>query len=152
MQMLVTDNLLVFSLLPLGYGSGGGFGKYSGAYSPAIGIIYGILFSAPAWWLPLFALAGWISEKPSPARDALGNITDHHADAEDYVYLAIRGLIGAVPYLALYFVGIDTWIMLTFVAAWPLSVYIGTKLPKLNAWQWSEILRYFTVGIVIQSI
>lgn len=140
--------LLLLLLLPLGYGSGGGFGRASGFFSPIIGLIFGILFGVSGWPLILFALAGWISEKPSPARNALGQITDGYGRRADYLRMARRGLIGAVPYLPLMFFA-PTWIMLAFIPAWPASVFIGTKMPGFSAWQWSEILRYFIVGIVV---
>ena len=139
--------LLTLSLLPLGRLSGGWLG-HSGLYSPIIGLIFGLLFGVTDWWLVGFALAGWWSESFSPARDSLGDITDGEGDKYDYINLAERGVLGTMPYLLLSFLAPVYWVF-AFVIAWPLSTYFGTKLPKYTAWQWSEILRYFLVGIPV---
>jgi len=135
--------LLVSSLIPLGHLSGGNW--KSGLFSPITGLVFGLLFGVYDYWLIGFALAGWLSEKPSPAADSLGAITDGHGTYKDYLNLAKRGLISACFYLPLWLVA-DTYPMLAYVISWPLSAYIG-RLG--NAWRISEMLRYFLVGLVI---
>ena len=161
---------LILALIPLGRWSGGAHNQYEKRWrylykfsSPLIGIIFGLLFNVTGWPLMLFAMAGWLSEKFSPARDSLGDITDGVGNTQDYVNLAERGVLGAMPYLFLAPLA-DTYLMLAFVVSWPLSAFIGTLLPnrerhlprtklkhhfQYDAWEWSEILRYFLVGVII---
>lgn len=148
------DNLLALMLFPLGRGAGGAFGKWSKLCSPLIGVIFGLLLGVHDWWLAGFALAGWLSEKPDPASDALGRITDGVGERKDYIKLAIRGAVGAIPYLPLYFVT-NVLPLLAFTVAWPVAAYIGTKLSKYSkysAWEWSEILRYFLAWLFIYGV
>jgi hypothetical protein len=139
---MVPVETCVFSLVLLGRGSGGHFGIFSKLCSPLIGVVFGLLLGVTEeWQLLAFALAGWLSEKPDPASDSLGAITDGHGTLKDYLQLSKRGLIGAVPYLPLSLFA-PAYCLLLFVFAWPFAVYVGTKLPRFNAWEWSEILRY----------
>jgi len=144
------EYLLVNSLLPLGYLSGGNW--KSGLFSPLIGLVFGLLLSVNWYWLPLFALCGWVAEKPSPAANAIGAITEGRSNYRDYLALAKRGLIYASFYLPLYFVTPQALCLLGMTVMWPLSAFIGTKLPKLTAWQWSETLRYTLVGLTLSQI
>mgnify|MGYP003652955336 CR=1 FL=1 len=140
--------LLVLSLIPLGYLSGGNW--KSGLFSPLIGLVFGLLLSVNWYWLPLFALLGWLAEKPSPAANAIGNITDGHSSWRDYLALAKRGLIYGAFYLPMYFVTPDALWMLGMTVMWPLSAWIGSKTS--NAWRTSECLRYALVGLTLLLI
>ena len=155
---MILELILLLLLMPLGRGAGGGFGNtYSGFCSPTIGIIFGILLGVNLLWLPLFAVAGWLSEKPDPASDVLGTITDGFNVGKEWSELFKRGAIGAVPYLFLT-AWIDTYWLLSFIFAWPLAVYIGKHLPELefpyptDTWEWSEALRYILAGVPLLFI
>jgi len=143
---MYTVKLIALLLLPLlGRASGGAFGSLSGLYAALIGVAFGVISGFTGWELLLFAVAGRASEAIDPASDALGNITDGHGSRQDWVDLTMRGVIGALPYLFLIWI-FPAYLMLIFIPAWPLAVWVGTKLPKYSAWEWSEILRYTFVG------
>jgi hypothetical protein len=142
--------ILILVLIPLGYGSGGGWKHIpSGVFSPLIGVVFGLLLGVYDLWLIGFAVAGWLSEKPSPAKQAMGAITDGYGTTDDYTDLAQRGAVSALLYLPLLYIA-PVYPILAFIIAWPLSAYIGTKLPG-SAWTWSETLRYFLVGVVVYT-
>jgi hypothetical protein len=153
----------LFLLIPLGYLSGGGW--KSGLFSPVIGVVFGVLFGAVGWWLVAFAIAAWLSEMVSPAKYCTGVITDGAiltADGAErgrawfetdylcnrpYLGVAVRGLIGVVPYIPIVIVA-PVWLILVQAIAFPLALYIGTKLP-ISAWTFAETARYFIVGCFI---
>ena len=161
---------LLLALLPLGRYAGGAHNDQERPYrllfkpcSPAIGVIFGLLLGASGWPLAGFAVAGWLAEKPDPDSDALGAIVHGEEDLDEYTALAWRGAVAALCYLVL-MPWYDTAALTAFVVAYPLAAFIGTKLPsrdrafsrhvwqdwlQYDAWEWSEILRYFLAGLFI---
>lgn len=155
---------ILFVLLPLlGRGAGGHFGRRSKLCSPVIGVIFGLLLGVTGWALLAFALIGWASEKTSPAKYCTGLITDNFIAvpsrqwawfevpflrANPWIGVTVRGGLSALWYLTLWPVAV-VYPMLAYIAAWPLGLYIGTKLPLLSAWDWAEILRPTLVGVCI---
>ena len=160
------DLLILFLLVPLGYLSGGAW--KSGLFSPIIGMAFGVLIDVRDWWLLAFAIAGWLSEMVSPAKYCTGVITDgailtadgkvrdrawfetDYLCARPYLGVAVRGLIGVVPYIPLVAVA-PVWMISVQAIAFPLSLYIGTKSP-ISAWTFAETARYFIVGCAIYFI
>lgn len=152
--------LLTLSLIPLGYLSGGNW--KSGLFSPIIGIVFGLLLHVTWYWLPLFALIGWIAESISPARYCTGLIVDRYKHVPDrkwawfeiryfrehpWLGVTFRGLLGALVYMPLCYIEPKAILMLTFIPAWPLALYIGTRFK--DTWKIAESLRYALVGLLL---
>jgi hypothetical protein len=154
--------ILLLSLPALGRGSGGHFGKWSVICAPLIGIVYGLILGVYDYWLIAFALTMWIAEKPSPAKFCTGLITDgyQHIKGRGYAlweikYLrdrpwlgvTVRGFISFLIFLPLaYF---HSWAFIAWIVVWPLALWIGSKLPFLDAWENAEILRYPLIGLAL---
>jgi hypothetical protein len=157
--------------IALAYLAGSISGGASKAGSPLIGLAIGTLIGLPWEWLPVAAFAGWVAEKPSPAKWSHGRIIDGVAGKDtdvmpdrgsssieitkpgfEYFNLAVRGLINAIAYFPFYFVvGWPALFPLAYIAGWTLGDYIAVFRKSPDDWHESEGIRQLVTGVLISA-
>ncbi len=160
----------MISSIALAYLAGSISGGKSRLGSPLIGLAIGSLIGLDGYWLVLACVAGWAGEKPSPAKWSHGRVIDGQAgkpleldvmkrkaawfeiqrEGFEYVNLAIRGLINAVPYLPFYFaISYHAFLPLLYAISWPLGAYLATIGDSKDKWNQSEGFRQLICAALI---